>query len=261
MPDHYSLEVFRRRHFDYGDGEHVGFYGPTQQAGKSTLMFALLEMVASPARPPIVMCMKHKDRVIAHWTKRLGFRETPAWPPPPKLGELPPFGHRPPGYTLWPHQSLVNPEADNALLESQFRRAIIHNRKHTPSISVMNELYGMLAELHLRQLLTAVITRDSIAGHGGWHEAQKPSGTQGISIPGFFFNSDEHMFFARDGEGRNRERYAQIACGIDAREIERETLALDTYSWLYIRRTSGKRNPRGGAQWCVVDAYDPAFAV
>jgi hypothetical protein len=118
---------------------------------------------------------------------------------------------------------------------------------------VANELYGLLAELNLRTLLTAVVTRDSVAGHGLWYESQKPSGTQGISIPGFFFNSAEHMFLSKDGEERNRQRYGEIACGIDPREIERQTLALDPYSWLYIRRS--------GPQWCVVDAYDSSLAV
>ena len=103
------------------------------------------------------------------------------------------------------------------------------------------------------QLLTAVVTRDSVAHHGLWYATQKPSGTQGVSIPGFFFNSAEHMFLSRDGEERNRVRYGEIACGIDPRAIERETLRLAPFSWLYIRRS--------GPAWCVVDAYDPSLAV
>jgi hypothetical protein len=255
MPDHYDLETFRRRKFDYKPGHHLAVFGPTQIAGKSTLSFALLEAVIAnwPEIRPTTLCMKHRDRVIAHWTRRLGFREVPHWPPTPKVGELPPFGHRPPGHTLWPRQSLTDVEADNALLEREFTSAITYNRGHTPSITHANELYGMLAELNLRTLLTAVITRDSVAGHGLWYESQKPSGTQGISIPGFFFNSAEHMFLSKDGEARNRQRYADIACGIPAEEIERETLALDPYSWLYIRRS--------GPQWAVVDAYDSSLAV
>jgi hypothetical protein len=255
VPDHFDLETFRRRHFDYGDGHHVAAFGPTQQAGKTTLMYALLEAVhdIQPDIRPISLCMKHRDRVIAHWTDRLGYREVPAWPPPPKFRELRPFGEKPAGYTLWPRQSLTQVEADNDLLEQQFKNAITHNRLHTPSITHANELYGMLAELNLRRLLTAVVTRDSVAGHGLWYESQKPSGTQGVSIPGFFFNSAEHMFLSKDGEERNRIRYAEIACGISEREIERETLALDRFSWLYIRRD--------GPEWAVIDAYDPSLAV
>ena len=253
MPEHYDLETFRRRKFAYEDGHHVAIFGPTQIAGKSTLSFALQEVAVTPERPATVLCMKHQDRTVAHWTRRLGYREVPAWPPVPKVAELPPFGHRPRGYTLWPRQTLTDVEADNELLEREFRKAIVHNRKNTPSITIANELYGLLAELHLRTLLTAVVTRDSIAGHGLWYESQKPSGTQGISIPGFFFNCAEWMFLSKDGEERNRARYAEIACGIDGRDIERETLALDPFSWLCIRRS--------GPQWCVVDAYDPALDV
>jgi hypothetical protein len=253
MPEHYDLETFRRRKFEYDDGHHVAFFGPTQIAGKSTLSFALQEVAVTDRRRATVLCMKHRDRTVAHWTRRLGYREVPTWPPVPKVGELPPFGHPPRGYTLWPRQTLTDVEADNALLEREFTKAIVHNRKNTPSITNANELYGLLAELNLRKLLTAVVTRDSIAGHGLWYESQKPSGTQGISIPGFFFNCAEHMFLSKDGEERNRVRYSEIACGIDPAAIERETLALDPYSWLYIRRS--------GPQWCVVDAYDPSLDV
>lgn len=253
MPEHYDLGTFRQRHFDYRDGHHVAAFGPTQISGKSTLLFQLLQAAASPDRPGTVLCMKHKDRVIAHWTRRLGYREIPSWPPVRKVGELPPFGTTPPGYTLWPRQSLTNVEADNQLLEREFKKAVTHNRGHTPSITVADELYGLLAELRMRTLLTAVVTRDSVAGHGLWYGTQKPSGTQGISIPGFFFNSAEHMFLSKDGEERNRQRYGEIGCGISPREIEQQTLALDPFSWLYIRRS--------GPQWCVVDAYDPALRV
>lgn len=261
MPEHFDLETFRRKHFDYGDGHHVAVFGPTGIAGKSTLGFALLEAIrdSRPEIVPTVLCMKHRDRVVAHWTKRLGYRETPDWPPVRKLSELPPFGSRPPGYTLWPPQTLTNVEADNRRLAAEFYRGITHNRRATPSITFADELYGLLAELNrpkdgypMRQLLTAVVTRDSIAGHGLWYASQKPSGTQGISVPGFFFNSAEHMFLAKDGEERNRKRYAEIACGIDPREIERETLKLDRHSWLYIRRS--------GPQWAIVDAYDRSLA-
>lgn len=268
MPEHIDLEPFRTRHYDYRSGHHVAFFGPTQQAGKSTLSFALQESVINiwvPEIRPVVLCMKHRDRVVAHWTRRLGYRETPHWPPETKFSELPPFGQKPAGYTLWPRQSLTDPAADNELLQREFAAAVTHNRKNAPSITNANELYGLLAELSkdkdrakrpmvsMRTLLTAVVTRDSVAGHGLWYESQKPSGAQGISIPGFFFNSAEHMFLSRDGEERNRIRYGEIACGIPPREIEREVLRLEPFSWLYIRRS--------GPQWAVIDAYSPDLAV
>jgi hypothetical protein len=249
MPERIDLEPFRHKHFDYRAGHHVAFFGPTQQAGKTTFAFQLLDAVVTPELPAVTLCMKHKDRVIARWSRELQFREIPSWPPVRKISEIPALGGTPPrGYTLWPPQTLTNVDADNARLQAEFRKAIVHNRGHTPSITHANELYGLLAELNLRTLLTAVITRDSVAGHGLWYENQAPKGTQGNSIPGYFFNSAEHMFLSRDGEERNRLRYGEIGCGISPAEIERQTLKLDPFSWLYIRRS--------GPQWCIVDAYD-----
>jgi hypothetical protein len=256
MPEHFDLEEFRTKRFDYKPGNHVSFFGPTQVAGKTTLGFALLETVARPELPATVLCMKHSDRVVSGWTRRLGFEEAAYWPPRRKW----PWQDKPPGYTLWPRQTLTDIERDNRVISSQFLAAITHNRQHTPSITFADELYGLLAELNLpkqglpmRTMLTAVVTRDSVAGHGLWYASQKPSGTQGVSVPGFFFNSAEHMFLSKDGEERNRRRYGEIACGIDPALIEQETLRLPKYSWLYINRS--------GPEWCVVDAYDSSLAM
>lgn len=253
MPEHYALDEFRDRRFGYKGGNHVAFFGATGIAGKTTLGFSLLDSVVSEEMPATVLCMKHRDRVVARFTRRLGFREVPTWPPKPLLKEMGPWGEKPRGYTLWPRQSLTNVEADNAHLAAEFEKALVHNRLHTPSITFADEIYGLMAELELRKLLTAIVTRDSIAGHGMWYATQKPSGTQGVSMPGFLFNSAEHMFLAKDGDERNRARYGEIACGISPASIERETLKLEPFSWLYIRRT--------GPHWAVIDAYDPALAV
>lgn len=252
MPEHYALDEFKAKRFGYAAGHHLALFGPTQIAGKSTTAFSLLDAVASEDLPATVLCMKHRDRTVARFTQRLGFRETPAWPPKPLLKEMGPWGTRPRGYTLWPRQSLTNVEADNAHLSAEFEKALVHNRLHVPSITFADEIYGLMAELELRKLLTAIVTRDSGAQHGLWYATQKPSGTQGVSIPGFFFNSAEHMFLANDGDERNRSRYSEIACGISPASIEREVLRLEPYSWLYLRRT--------GPHWAVIDAYDPKLA-
>ena len=261
MPERFDLETFRRRHFDWRPGHHAAFFGPTGQAGKTTTAFQLLDVITSPEIPATVLVMKHRDKNVAKWTRELGFRETPSWPPVRKFSEVRALGGTPPrGWTLWPPQTLTDVDADNARLSAEFTKAITHNRAHTPSITFADEIYGLIAELNLRKLLTAVVTRDSIAGHSLFYASQKPSGTQGVSIPGFFFSSAEHIFLSRDGEERNRVRYGEIACGINPAEIERQTLKLDAYSWLYIRRSSSRPAERSGPEWAIVDAYDERLA-
>lgn len=252
-PERFPLEEFRSRKFDYRMGQHVAFFGPTQVAGKTTTALALLEAVIRryPELRPKILCMKHSDRVVAAWTKRLDFRETPAWPPPPKLGEL--LGSKPKGYTVWPHQTLTNPALDAETREREFRKAIYDNRLHRPSITFADELYGLIAILGLSDLLTDVVTQDAVSGHGLWFATQKPSGTQGKSIAGFFFDSAQHNFFSKPGDARNRQRVADISCGIDPAAIEYEANKLPPFSWLYVQRSP--------TRWCIVDAYDPSLAV
>lgn len=253
MPEHFALEDFRRHRFDYRRGNHVAFFGPTNVSGKTTTAMALLESVIEndPEIRPKVLCMKHTDRVVSHWTERLGFRETPVWPPVRKVSEI--LGEKPAGYTIWPRQTLTDPAYDAEVREREFRKAIYDNRIHRPSITFADELYGLIALLGLSDVLTDVVTQDAISGHGLWFASQKPSGTQGKSIAGFFFDSAQHNFFSKPGDARNRERIADISCGIEPGLIQHEANKLDPYSWLYVQRSP--------LAWCVVDAYDPALAV
>jgi hypothetical protein len=250
--EHFDLATFKRTRFNYKPGQHVSFIGPTQQAGKSTLSFALQEGLVSEELPAIGLCMKHTDRVVAHWTKRLDYQETPVWPPKIPLQQQLRLQPKPAGYMVWPQQTLTDVEADNKNLEKNFKAASVYARLHVPHILFADEIYGLIAELDMRKLLTAIITRDSGAGLGMWYATQKPSGTQGVSMPGFLYNSPTWTFLSKDGDERNRSRYGEIGCGISPKAIEREVLALDKYSWLCINRE--------GPFWCVLDAYDPSLA-
>lgn len=252
-PERFRLDDFRARKWDYRPGEHVAFFGPTGAAGKTTLAFALLEPVVArrPEIRPKVLVMKHSDRVVAHWTARLRFRETPSWPPSLRVREL--LGDRPAGYTIWPRQTLVNPAYDRMVRAREFEKAIHHARLHRPSITLADELYGLSAVLGMTDLLTEVITQDGVSGHGLWFASQKPSGTQGRSIPGFFLDSAQHNFFSKAGDSRNRQRVADISCGIDRESIEYTVTRLPPKSWLYVHRSP--------TWWCVVDAFDPSLAV
>jgi len=93
---------FLTRYWHYRAGEHVVAFGPTQRAGKTHLMYQLLEAANRPDLQPTVFCMKPIDPTVAAWNARLGYRETPNWPPPPKW----PWQERPPGYTLWPRHTM-----------------------------------------------------------------------------------------------------------------------------------------------------------
>lgn len=248
MPEHYALDEFRHRRFPYKRGQHVGFLGRTQFAGKTTLAAALLDSVASPELPATIFCMKSQDRVVSALTRKLGFEETPTWPPRRRLRNWHPRGH-----TLWPRQSLTDVAADQRHMTAQFDQALLWHQKHTPGIVFADELQGLLVELQLRARLRAVITRAGGAGLGLWWANQKGSGTRDAPIDGYFLNSIAWAFMSKDPVEQNIERYSQISAGIPARDIYRETLKLDPYSWLAVYSPA--------PWWCVVDAYDPEWNV
>lgn len=256
MPEHYDLDRFRHNIFapDYlkavarGDGKHVFFMGRTRYAGKTTTAFALLDAVTSPELPGTVFCMKSKDRVVSALTRRLGYIETPTWPPRRQLTNWHPRGH-----TLWPPQGLKDPDADDDRLEREFNAALLWHQKHSPGIVFADELQGLNGLKKVRSRLRAVVTRGGGAGLGLWYANQKASGTREIPIDGYFKNSATWTFMAKDPDDSNLQAYSDISAGIPAKYIQEQVLKLDRNSWLAINRD--------GPYWCVVDAYDPRWAV
>lgn len=231
---------FLDHYWNYRPGQHVIAFGPTQRAGKTQLLFQLLEAANRPDLRTVAFCMKPKDTTTARWSAALEFKEVSDWPPV----KLP--WNKPAGYTVWPRHTM-DPAVDNLHIGRVFRRAILDGYKRGRSILFLDEIYGILAELTvpdprrqngvrrgLQEELLAVLTRGGGMGCGAWMATQKPSGTQQASLPGFVFNQPAHYFLAPDNEARNRRRYAELSGGVDSELIERTTLALRRYEFLYL---------------------------
>lgn len=236
-------QEFLDHYWHYKPGEHVAAFGPTQRAGKTYLMFQLLQASLRPGLRTTAFCMKPRDKTVARWSAALGFREVPSWPPPPKM----PWQGKAPGYTLWPRHTM-DPRIDNLHIGTVFRDAILDGYKRGRSILFLDEIYGMIAELSvpdpskpsgvrkgLTEDLLAVLTRGGGMGCGAWIATQKPSGTQSASMPGFVFNCPTHFFLAPDNEARNRRRYSELGGGADTELIEYQTrFGLKKYEFLYL---------------------------
>jgi len=210
--EHIDRGTFIRDIWDCQPGEHVLFSEPTQ-GGKSHLAFQLLRATRH-LRPPIALVMKPRDPCPAEWVKRLGYREVTTWPPRPSF-----MNSKPPGYALWPkHEMSLERESlerTNANLTNQFRRALLDTYRSGDRVVFADEIYGLLAELDLKDELLALWTRGSGMGASLWSATQKASGTTQASIPGHAFNSPTHFFLGKDGDKRARDRAAEIGSGID----------------------------------------------
>jgi hypothetical protein len=221
-------QEFLDHYWHYKPGEHVAAFGPTQRAGKTHLLFQLAQATVRPNLPAVAFCMKPVDRTVARWSKTLGFKEVPDWPPVQAPWQ------KPPGYTLWPRHTM-DPAVDNPHLREVFRRGMLDGYKRGNRILFLDEIFGIIGELGLTEELLAILTRGGGGGCGGWLATQKPSGTQQVSMPGFVFNCPTHFFLAPDNDSRNRRRYAELGGGADPELIEYLTrYGLKKYEFLYL---------------------------
>jgi hypothetical protein len=69
----FGRDEFRRHRFVYKPGQHAVFGGPSQVAGKTTLAFDLLEVVAKPTLPAWCVVSKPTDEVTERRGRELGY--------------------------------------------------------------------------------------------------------------------------------------------------------------------------------------------
>jgi hypothetical protein len=239
----FTRAEFLRERWDYGPGEHVSMFGPTQLAGKTRLMFDLLGSTdTSWCRvPPTMLVAKPQDKVVAAGIERLGYTETDRWPPRKSW-----FGGPPPGYAFWPkHLKNVAPEANDEHISRQFRPAFHNLFWKGNTLTVADELYHLLAVLKLYGDVNRSLTQGHGMGSGLWFGTQRPAGTQQGSLPGFVFNSPTHTFLSRDPVKTNRKRFGEIG-GVPEEITEEATRVMPPFNWLYIHRR--------GPKMCVIEA-------
>jgi hypothetical protein len=204
-------DEFLSSYWDYQPGEHVTSIMPTG-GGKTHMNCQLLEVTPVPA---IMLVMKPRDAVPAAWTRRLGYREIPTWPPPARF----PWQAEPPGYTLWPRQTLKDLDADEKHLAGEFGKALLHVYRKGDQIVFADEVGG-LCELKLQKHLKALWMRGRGMGAGLWAATQKPSGDQGgPPVPTYMYSAATHLFLGYDRTAANRQRFGEIG-GVDGRLIE-----------------------------------------
>lgn len=247
------VRVYARREFleqvwDYQPGEHVGIFGPTQSAGKTRLIFELLGATDTSwcAIPPVVFIAKPHSPTAAAGLAKLGYQETPVWPPKGRKLERILGRERPPGYGFWPKHmaDAPSPRANDEQLSAQFQRADHELFWTGNTIEVLDELYHFFALYDMADEVNRRLTQGGEMGSGLWFATQRPSGTQQAALSGFVFNSATHTFVSTDPTTTNRRRYGEIAAA-PSEVIEDAAERMPRYYWLYIHRD--------GPKMCVIE--------
>jgi len=238
-----SRKDFMGERWDYNPGEHVLVIGPTQIAGKTTLLVDLLAATDTTDlnRPPVIMVTKPRDKVITAARQRLGYRLTDRWPP-----RLQRFRREPPGDIFWPiHDRELRAGDNNARVAAQFEQAINDQFFTGNTITVADEIFAWYSILDLGDVIDRHLTQGGGMGSALWAGTQKPSGTQRGALSGFLFNSHTHGFYSWDPVRTNRRRLGDVS-GIDTDVVEDATDIMPKYHQLYTHRD--------GPKYCVVGA-------
>ena len=240
--DEFLHEVFAP---EYEAGQHVTLLGPTQ-SGKTTVAYKMLDLVATPQLPAVVLVMKPRDQVVTDWTKLTGFRKTQRWPPvwnrawTKKGGGL---GKKQRGWVFWPKHSLKDIDRDDKMLSREFRLALTESYSKGDRIVFADEIVGLSKDLGLEKELNAIWTRGAAMGCGLWAASQRP-----FHAPVAMYSSSEHLILFNDPDKRDRDRFGEIG-GVDPHLVEEIVVNLRKYEFLYIGRSMAE------------DRQSPALAI
>jgi hypothetical protein len=235
-------EDFASSYFDYEPGQKVVFGGRTQEAGKTTLAFKLLEYTATPECPAYVIMSKGRDPVTESEGKRLNYRFVDRWPVEKKFKEL--AGEKPAGYIIRASYGDLEKDAAKA---TQVSSSVLTDRyaagsKGKASIIVADDTVVLSKLLGQDHNMVTIIALGGAMDVGLWIFVQKPTNSGNAAIWGF--ENAEHTFLSKPKDVRAFDRYGEIG-GQDKKLVIACLKRLKQYQFLYLS---------GNGHVCVVDS-------
>ena len=235
-------EEFASSYFDYEPGQKVVFGGRSQEAGKTTLAFKLLEYTATPALPAYVICSKGNDPVTNREGKRLDYRFVDRWPVEKTFKEL--SGDKPSGYVIQVKYGNLTSDKGraaavaNSVLSERYKAGA----QGKPSIILADDTVVLSKLLGQDEEMVTIIALGGAMDVGLWIFVQKPTNSGNAAIWGF--ENAEHTFLSKPKDIRAFDRYGEIG-GQDKKLVISCLRGLKQYQFLYVS---------GAGYMCVVDS-------
>lgn len=244
-PDTFGRDEYASERFDYKPGQKVVFGGKSQEAGKTTLAFKLLEYCATPDLPAYVIQPKARDPVTLREGRRLHYRFVDRWPVEKKWSEI--GGDKPSGYIIQVAVGDLSADADRtakltlAVMNDRYKAAG-RPKKPAQGILVCDDTVVMSKIMHLDKQMTTHIALGGAMGLGGWYFVQKPTDSGSASL--WAYENAHHSFMSKTKDRRNQIRYAEIS-GLDPKQVMVWIDDLKPFQFLYTN-SSG--------EVCIVDS-------
>lgn len=187
---------------------------------------------------------KSADPTTVEWARRLNLRETPVWPPRPRIWDV--LGDKPAGHVLWPpHNFALPPEERRENVGAVLRHGLNQQYAKGNSINFVDDAHSAATMMNLNSSIEEILVNGRAGGSGMWLATQKPSGTVNSgSLSTFAYSSASHLFLGKDTDERNLKRFGEIG-GIDPKFVERTVRDLRMYridghpvsQWLYLNKS------------------------
>jgi len=219
---HKFVQEFAER---YSPGQHVTFLGPSGR-GKTELASQLLTAVKLHHKDIEIIALhgkiKGRDRTIERMAKRLHAQTITKWPPSWRA-KYKARKHK--TYVLRPlSKAGENPDEENAVLRSEYRKAIHHgyqSGRKKPVILLADEAHQTHTDLKLMRDCEGPLMRGRPVC-AMWSLVQR-----GRFVSYHVYDQAEHVFMFYDPDRNNQQRYSEIG-DVDAKELVALSRQLNT---------------------------------
>jgi hypothetical protein len=212
--------------WDYRPGESAVWICPTG-GGKSFSMYTAIDhsLRQQPHLQVTAGMPKPADETTGKWSENLGFKVHSEYPFRKHWWQDEPRGN-----VLWPPHIKDDEDKNEAHLHEQFKAMLSGEFWRGNRIVALDDAYRIVCGLKLGKQSDKFLTEGRSNSAGLFGTLQQPRGTvHSGSVSSFWYSQPTHLFLGKDGNADNRQRFSEIAMGIDPREIGDIVAHLKTY--------------------------------
>jgi hypothetical protein len=221
-----SQREFYEDIFDYRPGESAVWICPTG-GGKSHHMYTSIDcaLKQQPHLQVTAGMPKPSDATTDEWAGKLDFKIADSYP-----FTKWPWQSEPRGRILWPPHIKDDEDLNEAHLQAQFKAMLSGEYWRGNRIVALDDSYRIVCGLKLGKQSDKFLTEGRSNGAGLFGTLQQPRGTvHSGSVSSFWYSQPTHLFLGKDGNADNRQRFSEIAMGLDPRMISDIVANLKTY--------------------------------